>query len=272
MTTVGFERTSGQNVRIPQCLISTLHLMSRTRWSLHLESHEKLKRPTVAISPIRYSDGDWARTDTEKAHALADYLANVFTPLSANNTEDELEIMAYLDAPCQLDLPLKPFAPKEVKREIHYSSSRKAPGYDLIVGEILKHLPRKALVLLTVIFNSILRLCYYPILWKFAQIIMIPKPGKPETETQSYRSISLLNIVSKLFKRLLLNKIKALTPISTLIPNHQFGFREGHDTVQQCHRILHYIMESMEDKNDVYCSISRYTTSVRQGLAQRPPL
>jgi hypothetical protein len=135
---------------------------------------------------------------------------------------------------------MKLLTPNEVRQEINNISSRKAPGYDLIVGDILKHLPRKALVLLTVIYNSMLRLCYYPIQWKFAQIIVIPKPGKPETEITSYRPISLLPVVSKLFERLLLNKIKASVPISILIPNHQFfGFLEGHATVQQCH----YIME-----------------------------
>jgi hypothetical protein len=132
----------------------------------------------------------------------------VFTPLPA-----------FLDAPCQLDLPIKHFSPKEVKQEINNASSYKVPGYDLIVGEILKHLHRKALVLLTAIFNSILRLGYYPIQWKFAQIIMILKPGKPETET-SYKPISLLPIVSKLFERLLLNKIKTTVPLTTLVPNH----------------------------------------------------
>jgi hypothetical protein len=55
---------------------------------------KKFKRPTVAIPPIRNSDGDWARTDTEKACTFADYLAKVFTPLPANNIEDELEINA----------------------------------------------------------------------------------------------------------------------------------------------------------------------------------
>jgi hypothetical protein len=70
----------------------------------------------VAIPPIRNTDGEWARTDTEKACAFADYLANIFTLLPANNLKDELEIQAFLDAPCQLDLPLKQFSPNEVKK------------------------------------------------------------------------------------------------------------------------------------------------------------
>jgi hypothetical protein len=150
---------------------STL-LYDRSIW----KATKKFKRPTVAIPPSRNTNGDWARTDAEKACVFANYLAKVFTPLPENNTEDELEIKAYLAAPCQLDLPLKYFSPKEVKNEINKICSRKIPGYDLIVSEILKRLTRKALVLLTVIHNSMLQLFYYPLQWKFAQIIMILKP------------------------------------------------------------------------------------------------
>ena len=53
----------------------------------------------------------------------------------------------------------------------------KAPGYDIISGKVLRELPPAAVALLTTLFNSMLRLSYYPLLWKFAQIIMVPKPG-----------------------------------------------------------------------------------------------
>ena len=44
----------------------------------------------------------------------------------------------------------------------------KAPGYDLISAKVLRELPPAAVVLLTTLFNSILRLSYYPLLSKFA--------------------------------------------------------------------------------------------------------
>jgi hypothetical protein len=39
------------------------------------------------------------------------------------------------------------------------------------------------------------RLCYFPVQWKYAQIIMIAKPGNPPTEASSYRPISLLQLI-----------------------------------------------------------------------------
>ena len=85
-----------------------------------------------------------------------------------------------------------------VKAELTRLNTRKAPGYDLISGQILKRLPCKTVVLLTVVFNRMLTLSHFPVLWKYAEIIMIPKPGKPPYEPTSYRPISLLPIISKL--------------------------------------------------------------------------
>jgi hypothetical protein len=75
---------------------------------------------------------------------------------------------------------------------------------------------------------------------------MIAKPGKPPTETNSYRPISLLHILSKLFERLILKRLGETVPINAIIPMHQFGFRANHSTIQQCHRIVNKIKESME--------------------------
>jgi hypothetical protein len=90
----------------------------------------------------------------------------------------------------------------------------------------LRQLPKKAIVLLTVIYNSMLRLSYFPVTWKFAQIVMLSKPGKPANEASSNRPISLLPIPSKIFEKLLLNRIRNGTDIIGAIPDYQFGFRD----------------------------------------------
>ena len=97
-----------------------------------------------------------------------------------------------------MSLPIRAFTPAEVKAELTSLNSRKAPGYDLISVLVMKRLTRKTIVLLTVVFNRMLILSYFPILWKYAEIIMIPKPGKPPHEPTSHRPIILLPITRKL--------------------------------------------------------------------------
>jgi hypothetical protein len=67
-------------------------------------------------------------------------------------------------------------------------------------------MPRKGIVHLTTICSAIIRTGYFPIEWKVAQIIMILRPGKPLEEASTYRLSSLLPIMSKIFKKAMLNR------------------------------------------------------------------
>jgi hypothetical protein len=211
---------------------------------------EKFKRSTIAIPPIRKQDRSWTRTNKEKTNLFAEYLATVFTPNNKNNNNNEGDVETFLNASCQLSLLIRAFTPTEVRNIINLLNPHKAPGYDLITGALLKNFPRKAIVLLTTIYNSMLRLCYFPVQWKYAQIIMITKPRKPPTETNSYRPISLLYTPSKVlvFERLILKRLEETVPIIDVISMHQFRFRANHSTIEQCHRIVNKIKESMEGK------------------------
>jgi len=78
------------------------------------------------------------------------------------------------------------------------------------------------------------------------------KPGKNPENVKSYRPISLLPILSKVFEKLLLFRLKPIIERKELIPNHQFGFRNQHATIEQAHRVYNKILASLEEKK--YCS------------------
>lgn len=147
------------------------------------------------------------------------------------------------------NIQIKYVTPIEVAQEIDKNiNPRKAPGIDEITSNVLKELSRKGIVMLTYLFNACIRLEHVPDCLKTAQIIMIKKPDKPEEETASYRPISLLPAISKLFEKLLHKRLKPLLNI----PDHQFGFRSKHSTVDQVHRVTSIIEEALEEKK--YCS------------------
>ena len=67
----------------------------------------------------------------------------------------------------------------------------------------------------------------------------------------SYRPISLLPCLSKLFEKVLLSKLKTFLVSNNVIPDHQFGFREAHSTVEQVNRLSQAIEKSFERRE--YC-------------------
>ena len=87
----------------------------------------------------------------------------------------------------------------EIKNNVN---AKKAPGYDLITGKILKELLEKNLKKLQHLFNAAFRLKQVPSQWKVAKVTMILKPDKVPSNKKSYRPISLMPVISKLFQKL----------------------------------------------------------------------
>ncbi len=102
--------------------------------------------------------------------------------------------------------------------------------------------------MLTYLVNACFRLKYVSLIFKMAEVIMIKKPDKPANEVTSYRPISLLPAISKLFKKLLAKRLKLLVRL----PDYQFRFRNKHSTLYQCHRVVSVIERTLEEKK--YCS------------------
>lgn len=215
---------------------------------------KKLKHPKNCNSPILGSDGTWIRDTQAKVDTFAKHLANVFKPWPIPTAgDDQTEIETHINTPFQMELPIKKFKIREIIQTIQkHINPKKSPGFDLITGRILHELSPKCLKLITMIFNAVLRTKYVPMQWKVAQVIMIPKPGKQLEEVSSYRPISLLPVLSKLFEKLLLKRLKPILDQNKLIPNHQFGFRNEHSTIEQVHRIVNIINNDFEHKR--YCS------------------
>lgn len=209
-----------------------------------------LKRPTKRNDPVKDVNGTWCKTDQSKAEAFASHLQNTFQPHNFSNYVEE--ITSFLDIPCPMDWPIKHISPTEVQEEVNKLNCKKTPGYDSISGIVAKSLPKKGILFLTLIFNSILRLNHFPSQWKCAEIIMVNKPNKPENVVTSYRPISLLVTFSKIFERIFISRLSPILEKYNIIPEYQFGFRHNHGTPEQCHRIVAFIRDTLENKK--YCS------------------
>lgn len=203
---------------------------------------KNIKKPIMPNPPLKNPTGNWLITDKEKCEEFANHLGNTFTPNA------------------HIPLPLEKIGPankndkltttlQEVTNLIHSINIKKAPGPDQITGRALKSLPMTGHIGLRNIFNAIFRLGYFPHAWKQSNIIMIPKPGKDPSFPSSYRPISLLPIISKLFEKAFLTNLqKDLDTLST-IPQHQFGFRRNHGTIEQIHRIVNQIKKALENQS-----------------------
>lgn len=157
------------------------------------------------------------------------------------------QIEKQLSTPLQLSPSPKAFHPSDILHSIKVLPTKKAMGYDLIT-HLIKNVPHKANLFLTYIYNAVLRTTYFPILWKIAIVMMIPKPKKPSHIPSSYRLTGLLPILDKSLKKLLFGRFLTILEPQNIILHHQFGFQHQHSTIQQSHHIFDRITSSFEHK------------------------
>lgn len=235
-----------------QKYLSELSPCQNTDYSLW-KAARGIRRPQQSNPPIRDQSGDWARSAEDRAEVFSKHLSEVFQPWDMPQDDAFVASMEEsLDVPFQMDFPIANFSSTEIIDAIFNISPTKAPGFDLITGTILRELPVKCIKFLRLLLNAVLRLQYVPRQWKVAQVVMCLKPGKKPEDYTSYRPISLLPVLSKLFEKLLLAKLTPILEEQGIIPNYQFGFRSEHSTVQQVHRVVSKVNYALE--NEMYCS------------------
>jgi hypothetical protein len=165
-------------------------------------------------------------SQTEKAEALADSMEDQFQPVSVPSVPAVFEtvdvaLRFYFMTPASEPNLTNP---DEVQVAIRGVKVGKAPGPNGIPNRALKHLSKRALSLLVQIFNAVLRTHHFPSAWKHARVISILKPGNGPAQPSSYRPISLLDTIGKLFEKILLTRILNEVDECGLLRDEQFGF------------------------------------------------
>jgi hypothetical protein len=89
---------------------------------------------------------------------------------------------------------------EEVQEAISGLKVSKAPGQNGLPNRASKHLPQRVVSFLDQIFNAILLIHYFPLMWKHAWVISVLKPGKDPALPSSYLPISLLETIGKIFE------------------------------------------------------------------------
>ncbi|GFU96668.1 RNA-directed DNA polymerase from mobile element jockey [Trichonephila clavipes] len=106
---------------------------------------------------------------------------------------------------------------------------------------MLKNLPLKFLLFITLLINQLFKNNYFPDSWKTAVVIPILKPDKNPELAQNYRPISLLSCLSKVYEFVLLQRLNQHCAAVNFIIPQQCGFRPKCSTVHQLLRVTELI-------------------------------
>ena len=115
----------------------------------------------------------------------------------------------------------------EIKRHISKLKPKKSSGFDAVSNFMIKLIPPGYIRCLAKCFNTWLSEYKYPKFWKLAKIVTLNKLRTGMPRCDQTRPISLLATHSKIFEKIMLDRIRLWAESNKLIPDEQSGFRKG---------------------------------------------
>ena len=205
----------------------------------NIAATNKLKADTFAeslgkIHQTYYDPNHDLNTETEARNFLSAHKV-VFKPLE--QAKQETEDKHYM---------LREINVLEITKTLQKCRNRSAPGEDQISYLILKNLDRENLSNIALIYNSCLKTGYFPNAWKQAKVVMLPKPGKDLTKPTSYRPISLLPAMGKIFERIVASRLSAFLEKVDYFDENQAGFRKKRSTVDQLFKLSQSVSTALK--------------------------
>ena len=128
----------------------------------------------------------------------------------------------------------------------------KASGPDNIHNKVLRLGTTTSLFHhLAWLFTSSIQIGYIPTAWKLATLCMLLKPDKLPCLTTSYRPISLMSSIMKLFERVIEQRLRSYLEDIGFINKYQSGFRQNKSTDDHLFRLSQSVMESFNRREHV---------------------
>ena len=117
-----------------------------------------------------------------------------------------------------------------VEKVITNLDSPRASGPDCIPVVVQKNCEPQLSYILAELFNVCLKESSFPVFWKVSSVVPVFKNVEERSTAKKYRPVSLLSVVSKVFEKLVNNRIVDHLEKCGLFSDFQYGFRSSRST------------------------------------------
>ena len=175
------------------------------------------------------------------------FFTNIGSTLSNKIPHVTADPISYINCENIGSLYLREVSKQEMSTIIK-SLKNSSSGYDGIKANLLKETFNLYITPLVHVCRLSLRQGYFPDELKIAKVVPIFKAGDPMS-FNNYRPISVLPVMSKIFEKLMFNRVIDFFNSRNLLYSLQFGFRELHNTSTALVYLVDSIISALNDGN-----------------------
>lgn len=199
---------------------------------------------TLGIGPAQLAEllaDTFASAPTASAAATVPELPpharpELFTPFRFFPTPAIVEAIGEL---CTAD-----FSIRELRDVLDSRGRRSAPGADGVTYQMLQNLDANQFRNLLDSYNVIWRTGALPASWGESLVIPTHKKGKPESESSSYRPVSLTSAVGKTFEAMALRRLQWIATVLDFLAAEQSSFRAHRATADSISDVVSLLEEA----------------------------
>ena len=154
---------------------------------------------------------------------------------------------------CPEGVDMSPFTCEELLLKLESLPNGKAPGHDMLTYEHIKHGGNDLVKCIVRLFNAIVKYIRIPSGFKLGLLIPIYKGGrKSRSNKNSYRGITLLPVMNKLFERCIYDRITDKLQQINIPSALQFASKKGSNCLLTSYCVQEIIQSTIEKHGKVF--------------------
>ena len=194
-------------------------------------------------------DGHIVTDNLDIANTFNNFFSDVAPNLESKLPKSDIDPLHYLRGNFQNSMT-QPQATLNDFFDIVKSLKSKKPNLNDFATDVVKDNAISLATPIVYLFNKSVRECKFPNRLKLARIVPIYKKGS-KSDVNNYRPISLLNIFSKIFEKLMKKYLVEFITSNRILSPNQFGFQSGLSTEDALIKFTKLLYNQLDKSNHV---------------------
>lgn len=244
----------------------------KTSWEIIRELSNKNKSKTIDDIILKTDDDVILREKLDIANHFNNFFNNVAADATKSLPVNVNNALSYIGRYSAKQVKTKDIfyltTPGEVANTIKNLKPKKSNDLWNITSTLIKQLKHELAYPVTKIVNDAFQSGEFPNLLKIAKILPLHKKEDVQ-DACNYRPISILPTLSKIFERIMYNRLSDYFEYNKVLNDKQFGFRKKRSTVQALTTIVGWILKGLDEKESalgVFCDLSKAFDCVHHGI------